>query len=148
MLKAAGIAVDVVMLEQGAMIQRMLKGQFDVIFFFFSATNLDPSMNLDFWLSSGTAHLWNLGQPKPATDWEKEIDDLMHQVTAETDRAERKRLFDQVQSIFAENLPMLFFVAPRMHIGVSSRVGGLEPSIIRPQLLWNVDRMTAQPERR
>ena len=43
----------------------------------FNATNLDPAMNPDFWLSSGSAHVWNIGQPKPATDWEKEIDDLM-----------------------------------------------------------------------
>lgn len=144
-LRPAGIAVDVVMLEQGAVIQRMLKGQFDAILFFITGTNLDPSIQLDFWLSSGSAHIWNIGQPKPATDWEKEIDDLMHQVTATVDQRERKRLFDQVQSIFAENLPALYFVAPRLHMGVSSRVGGLEPAILRPQLLWNVDRITVQP---
>jgi peptide/nickel transport system substrate-binding protein len=144
-LRPAGIAVDVVMLEQGAVIQRMLKGQFDAILFFITGTNLDPSINLDFWLSSGSAHIWNIGQPKPATDWEKEIDDLMRQVTATVEPRERKRLFDQVQNIFAENLPALYFVAPRLHMGVSSRVGGLEPAILRPQLLWNVDRITVQP---
>ncbi len=144
-LRPAGVAVDVVMLEQGAVIQRMLKGQFDAILFFITSTNFDPSINLDFWMSSGSAHMWNIGQPKPATDWEKEIDDLMREMTAQVDQAARKRLFDQVQNIFAENLPALYFVAPRLHMGVSNRVGGLEPAILRPQLLWNVDRITAQP---
>ena len=78
-LRPLGIAVDVVTLEQGAVVQRMLKGDFESAMFFFSFTNLDPSMNQDFWLSSGSAHIWNIGQTKPATDWEKEIDDLMRE---------------------------------------------------------------------
>ena len=147
-LRPAGIAVDVVTLEQGAVVQRILKGDFESAMFFFSFTNLDPSMNQDLWNSSGSAHFWNIGQPKPATDWEKEIDDLMRDMTAEVDTAERRRLFDRVQGIFAENLPGLYFVAPRLHMGVSGRVGGLEPAILRPQLLWNVDRITVQPARR
>jgi hypothetical protein len=32
-------------------------------------------------------------------------------------------------------------------MAVSSRVGGLSPSILRPQLLWNVDRMTVKADR-
>ena len=144
-LRPVGIAVDVVALEQGALVQRMLKGEFESIMFFVSTTNLDPSMNPDFWLSSGSAHIWNIGQSKPATDWEKEIDDLMGEITAQVDHNERRRLFDQVQKIFAEHLPVIYFVAPRLHMGVSSRVGGLEPAILRPQLLWNVDRITVQP---
>jgi peptide/nickel transport system substrate-binding protein len=145
-LRAVGVAVDVVTLEQGAAIQRMLKGDYDAIFFYFSATNLDPSMNLDFWLSSGSAHVWNIGQAKPATDWEKEIDDLMMQVTSNTDPAERRRLFEQVQKIFAENLPLIYFVAPRLYMGVSERLGGLEPAILRPQLLWNAERITVRTD--
>ena len=148
MLRPAGIAVDVVLLEQGVVQQRLLKGDFESVMFFFSFTNLDPSMNQDLWLSSGSAHVWNIGQAKPATDWEKEIDDLMREMTAQVDPAERKRLFDRVQGIFAENLPVLYFVAPRLHMGVSSRIGGLEPAILRPQLLWNVDRITVQSARR
>jgi hypothetical protein len=55
-------------------------------------------------------------------------------------------LFEQVQKIFAENLPVIAFVAPRLYMGVSSRLGGLEPAILRPQLLWNVDRITVKPD--
>ena len=138
--------VDVVLLEQGALVQRMLKGDFESIMFVFNATNLDPAMNPDFWLSSGSAHIWNIGQPKPATDWEKEIDDLMGTVMTQrrSGRAQagvRRRCRRSSPS----NLPVLYFVAPRLYMGVSTRVGGLTPSILRPQLLWNVDRMTVKP---
>ncbi|MEO7158146.1 MAG: ABC transporter substrate-binding protein [Vicinamibacterales bacterium] len=146
-LKPLGIAVDVVLLEQGALVQRMLKGDFESILFIFNYTSLDPAMNADFWLSSGSGHIWNIGQPKPATDWEKQIDDLMVTVMSSVDQDERKRAFVDVQKIFADNLPVLYFVAPRLYMGVSTRLGGLTPSILRPQLLWNAERMTLRGAR-
>jgi peptide/nickel transport system substrate-binding protein len=146
-LKKAGVRVDVVALEQGAVIERMFKGDFESIFFVVLTSSLDPAMNADFWLSSGPSHFWNIGQPTPATDWEKQIDDLMVTVTTGVDEAERKKAFDDVQKIFADNLPALYFVAPRLYMGTSSRVGGVTPSILRPQLLWNVEQMTVTEDR-
>jgi hypothetical protein len=32
---------------------------------------------MNVWLSSGSTHLWHLGETKPATDWEAQIDQLM-----------------------------------------------------------------------
>lgn len=141
-LRPLGIAVDVVALEQGALTERMVKGDFEAIAFFFSSSNLDPAMNPDFWLSSGSAHIWNIGQASPATEWEQQIDGLMQKVMSGTDQVERKQVFDQVQKIFAENLPVIYFVAPRMYMGVSSRVGSMSPTILRPQLLWSADTLT------
>ena len=141
-LRPLGIAVDVVALEQGALTERMVKGDFEAIAFFFSSSNLDPAMNPDFWLSSGSAHIWNIGQATPATEWEKQVDGLMQKVMSGTDQVERKQVFDQVQKIFAENLPVIYFVAPRMYMGVSSRVGSMSPTILRPQLLWSADTLT------
>lgn len=146
-LKKIGVRVEVATLEQGALLQRMFKSDFEAIFFVFNQTNLDPALNPDFWLSSGSAHVWNIGQPVPATDWEKQIDDHMKVVMTAVDQTERKRAFDEIQKIFADQLPVLYFVAPRLYMGVNSRVGGLSPSILRPQLLWNVERMTVKGER-
>lgn len=143
-LRPLGIAVDVVALEQGALTERMVKGDFEAIAFFFTSSNLDPAMNSDFWLSSGSGHIWNIGQATPATAWEKQIDELMQKMMSGTDQAERKQVFDQVQKIFAENLPVIYFVAPRMYMGVSSRVGSMSPTILRPQLLWAADTLTVR----
>jgi len=138
-LKAVGIAVDIVPLEQGALIQRMLDGGFDSIFFNFASTDLDPAMQKDFWLSSGSAHVWNIGQASPATEWEAEIDRLITRQASTIDQAERERLFHEVQRIFAEHLPILHFAAPRLYMGVSTRVEHLTPAVTRPQLLWSAD---------
>lgn len=141
-LQPVGIAVDVVPLEQGTMIQRMLDGKFEAILFNFSASNLDPAMQKDFWLSSGSAHVWNIGQTTPATEWEREIDRLTELQASTLDQTERVRIFNDVQRIFAEHLPILHFAAPRLYMGVSPRVGNLAPAVTRPQLLWSVDTIT------
>ena len=146
-LKKVGIRMDVVLLEQGALIQRMLQGDFESIMFLFTQTAFDPAMNADFWLSSGSSHVWNIGQAKPATDWEKQIDYLMVTVMSGVDQAERKRAFNEIQKIFADELPVLFFVTPRLYFATSTRVGGLTPAILRPQLLWNAERITVSQAR-
>lgn len=137
-LRAVGLAVDIVALEQGALVQRMLDGQFEAILFNFSMTDLDPALQQDFWLSSGSAHVWNMGQASPATEWEREIDRLTAMHASTLDQEERVRIFRDVQRIFAEHLPILYFAAPRLYMGVSPRVGNLTPASTRPQLLWSV----------
>lgn len=143
-LQKVGIAVDIVRLEQGALIERMLKGDFESIYLNSFTTSFDPALSFDFWLSSGSAHIWNIGQTSPATDWERQIDDLMKQQAATADQNERKRIFNEVQRIFAEQVPALYFVAPRLYMAVTSRVGNLTPAVIRPQLLWSADTITVQ----
>lgn len=134
-----GIALDVVALEQNVLVDRMLKGSFEAIYFGMNQSDFDPALNRDFWLSSGAAHIWNMAQAKPATEWEAEIDRLMARQASATDPAERRRIFAEVQRVFGEQLPALYFAAPRLYMGVSTRTVNLAPSVLRPQLLWSVD---------
>jgi peptide/nickel transport system substrate-binding protein len=135
-LKKIGLAVDVVPLEAPAVIDRFLNAKYDAVFFSVVRSDLDPGMNPDFWFSSGSAHVWNLEQKTPATDWERRIDELMTRQIASPDLSERKRLYDEVQKIFVEYLPVVYFVAPRIYVAHSARVTNVTPSEYRPQLLW------------
>jgi peptide/nickel transport system substrate-binding protein len=103
------------------------------------ATDTDPANSKDFWMSTGGAHFWNMGQKAPTTDWERQIDELMTRQSAAVDVNERKRLFNEVQRIFAENLPILYFAAPRVYIATSGRLINLQPALMRPQLMWSAD---------
>lgn len=134
-----GVAVDVVPLEQGALIERMLSGQFETIFFNYTATDPDPAMQRDFWLSSGSAHIWNIGQKTPATPWEREMDALVTRQASALDQAERVRLFRDVQTLFSEHLPAMYFAAPRLFVALGPRVRNEQPAVSRPQLLWSAD---------
>jgi peptide/nickel transport system substrate-binding protein len=138
-LRQVGVAIDVVPFESNAVRQSVMKGDFEVAFIAFFTNDPDPAMSKDLWLSSGGAHFWHMGQTKPATEWEAQIDELMARQASTTDEAERKRLFNEVQRTFADNLPMLHFAAPRVYIGASARLVGLTPALTRPHILWSAD---------
>ncbi|MGE5361554.1 MAG: ABC transporter substrate-binding protein [Bacteroidales bacterium] len=138
-VRAIGLVVDVVALEVGALVERLETGDFEAIYFRFLTTDLDPAMNLDFWLSSGAAHVWNRAQKRPATEWERRVDDLMTRQAALPDMAERRRLFGEVQRTFAEEMPILYFATPRVYVATSARVRNVAPSLLRPMVLWSAD---------
>jgi peptide/nickel transport system substrate-binding protein len=143
-LKKVGLDVTVAALDGGAAVDRIDRGDYDAVYFRFLTTDLDPALNIELWVSSGSAHLWNPGQAKPATDWERKMDELMVRQVTTLDQAQRKALFDQVQAIVAEQLPMIQFAAPRIYLATSTRVAGATPALLRPSILWNPDPLTVK----
>ena len=133
--------MNVVPLDVPALIDRLTKGTYDAVYFAVSASDTDPSANLDYWLSSGSFHLWHPKQKTPATPWEAEIDTLMHELTGLTDLRERQTRFARVQQIIVTELPTISFAAPSLVTATSTRVDGIEPSPIYPYLLWRADTM-------
>jgi peptide/nickel transport system substrate-binding protein len=141
-LKKIGLTVDVAALEGNAVIQQIVSGKYDAAYFNFYLTDTDPSLSADFWKSSGSEHIWNPGQKTPATEWEAKIDGLMRQLASGSDEGERKRMFDKTQELFVAHQPMIYFVAPRIFAGSSTRLGNVAPAVWRPQLLWAPDTVT------
>jgi len=138
-LKKVGLTVDVVPLEVGALVDRMTKGDYDALYFRFLTSDSDPATSMDFWLSSGGAHVWNMDQAVPATPWEKQIDTLMGQMAADRNPSRRRQLFLEVQKVLSQNLPIVYFAVPRVYVATSTRVTGVVPSPFRPNVLWNAD---------
>ena len=140
--KRVGIELDIAPLEAQTLFDRAESCNYDAIYMRPLVTALDPAANLDFWMSSGDAHLWNMSQTTPATDWEKQIDALILEQARTLDADRRKTLFDDAQRVLAENVPLLYFAAPRLFSGHSTRVMGIVPSVLRPQVLWNADMLS------
>jgi peptide/nickel transport system substrate-binding protein len=137
-----GVALEPVQLEPGALFERLGTCNYDAAYVRPLWSDPDPAGNLDFWLSSGANHLWNMGQETPATDWEKQLDGLMLEQSRTPDLERRRELFNQAQRLFAENVPALYFAAPRLYAGHSTRLQGVVPSPMRPQILWNADMLS------
>jgi peptide/nickel transport system substrate-binding protein len=137
-----GVAFDLAPLEAGAMYQRLLACDYDAIYMRVLLTDLDPAGNLDFWVSSGEGHPWNVASKTPATEWEARVDALMAQQASTVDMAQRRAVFNEVQKVMAENLPTLYFASPRLYAAHSTKVRGAVPAITRPHLLWNVDMLS------
>jgi peptide/nickel transport system substrate-binding protein len=123
-------------------VKRLVSCDYDAIYFRPGTTDLDPAGNMDLWLSSGGAHFWNMAQEKAATPWEAEMDRLMTEQASTLDQGRRKELFNQVQRLWAENLPALYFAAPRLLLAHSTRLQGVVPSVQRPAILWNADSLS------
>jgi ABC-type transport system substrate-binding protein len=63
----------------------------------------------------------------------------MTRQSATIDMDERRRLFNEVQRIFAENLPILYFAAPRVYVAASARLINLYPALTPPEIIWSAD---------
>ncbi len=140
-LANVGVGLDIVALDMGAVMQQFAKGDYDAIFHFMQVSDTDPASNMDFWLSSGSSHLWHPGQPAPSTGWETEIDRRMLLLASQADRQARVREFAEVQRLMLTHNPVLWFAAPRVYVATRPRVGGVKAKLARPQILWNADEL-------
>ena len=68
---------------------------------------IEPNDGADFLRSSGALHLWYPNEPKPATPWEAEIDQLLDQGTMVMDPQKRAPYYWRIQEILHEQLPII-----------------------------------------
>jgi peptide/nickel transport system substrate-binding protein len=141
-LKQLGMNVQVVPMEFRALVDRVLNTKdYEAVLMNLVNGDADPTPEMNLWLSSGETHLWDLGEAKPATPWEAELDRLMESQMTTSDFAARKRLYDRVQEIVGQNLPFIFLVSPNILVGAQSAVGNFRPGILEPYALWNVEQL-------
>jgi peptide/nickel transport system substrate-binding protein len=141
-LKELGINVQVVPLEFRAVLDRIFQTHdYEAAVLALGGGDVDPNSQMNVWLSSGSDHLWNMGQPHPATAWEAEIDRLMEKQLITLKPEARKLLYDRVQEIFAENVPLICLVSPNILVGAKNRVGNFKPATLDPHTLWNAQEL-------
>jgi peptide/nickel transport system substrate-binding protein len=141
-LSQLGMNVHVVSLEFHAMVDRLLNSHdYQAAIMGLASGDADPTAEMNVWMSNGDTHLWHPNESKPATPWEADIDRLMQQQLVTMDHAKRKRLYDRVQEIIAQNLPVVCLVSPNILVGASDRVGNFRPAILDPYTLWNIDEL-------
>jgi peptide/nickel transport system substrate-binding protein len=137
-----GMQVHVVPLDFRAMIDRVFQSfDYEAAIMGLGGGDADPNPEMNVWLSSGSSHLWNLGETKPATPWEREIDGLMQQQMITLDYQKRKRLYDRVQQLIAENLPFIFLATPNILVSAGPQVGNFHPAVLDHYTLWNADQL-------
>lgn len=140
-LRELGIDVRVAPLEFGALVDR-LTASFDYEACILGLTGyIDPNHFMNVWRSDGNNHLWRLtpGAREPA--WQTELDELMREQMTTLDHARRKRIYDRVQTILAEEVPYVLLVSPNVLVGARRGLGNFAPSVIDPATLWNADEL-------
>ncbi len=102
----------------------------------------DPASQINVLRSSEELHQWFPLQKAPSTEWEARIDSLMDAQMRTLDFAQRKKCFDEVQAILAEELPMIYTVTPLACAAIRSDVGNVRPAVLSPyHLTWNLEEL-------
>jgi peptide/nickel transport system substrate-binding protein len=105
-------------------------------------TVADPSDGMNTLKSSGFTHQWFPRQKTPSTDWEARIDDLMDQQMKVLDYNERKKIYDEVQAIMAEQEPIVPTVTPMYYAAIRSDVGNVRPTPLNGyRATWNLEEL-------
>ena len=141
-LKELGMHVQVAPVEFRSLIDRVTQSkEYDTCLLGLASFDVDPTADVNVWLSSGAQHLWNPSQQHAATPWEAEIDVLMAQQLDAPKFEQRKKLYDRVQEILAENQPMIFLASPDILAGAKNSIGNFHPAVLEPYVLWNVEQL-------
>jgi peptide/nickel transport system substrate-binding protein len=147
-LRTMGMNVNVVTLDFPSLIQRITESfNYEAALLGMTNVELDPNAQMNVWLSSSDEHQWNPRQSAPATPWEAEIDRLMRVQASSLDDKARKKSFDRVQEIVADELPFIYLVNKNALVGISPALQGVVPVATRPQTYWNIERIRLSPER-
>ena len=138
-LQQLGMATSVVSLELGTMQDRILKRlEYDAAIMALASGDADPNSDMSVWLSDGGLHMWNLSG-KPETPWEGEIDRLIRLQMTTLQYRERKRLYDRMQELVSENLPIICLASPHVLVAATSRLVNFRPAVVRSYALWNAE---------
>jgi peptide/nickel transport system substrate-binding protein len=144
-LQKVGIHVNVVTLDFPSLIERMTQTfDYEAILLGLTNVGLDPSEQMNVWLSSSENHQWNPSEKSPETPWEAEIDRLMRAQASSADAQKRKESFDRVQEIAVEQAPFIYLVNRNALSAVAANVQGASPVILVPQTYWNVERLAVK----
>jgi peptide/nickel transport system substrate-binding protein len=137
---ALGIEVTLVTLDFPALIERLMhKQDYEACLLGLSDVEPDPNSMINIWLSSSPNHQWNPSEKTPATPWEAEIDTQMQRQATSLAQHDRKQAVDRVQQIVADQQPFIYLVYPNALEAISPRLEDVQPSILSPRLVWNID---------
>jgi peptide/nickel transport system substrate-binding protein len=141
-LARLGIQLNVVVLDFPSLVERISRTfNYESVLMAWTNIDLDPSAQMNIWMSSAANHQWNPSEKTPDTAWESEIDKWMQAENASQDPNKRKAYFDHVQQIVADQAPMVFLVNPNALSAVAPNVKNATPAVLDPQVFWNADRL-------
>jgi len=145
-LSHLGMQVNVVPLDFRAMLDRVFQTfDYEAAIMGLGGGDPDPNPEMNVWLFNGATHLWHLNEAQPATDWEREVDELMQQQMITLNYDKRKKLYDNVQQLIAENVPFIFLATPDVLVGAKAQIGNFHPAALDDNTLWNADELYLRP---
>ncbi len=127
-LQSLGMKVNFLSLEFNTLVAK-LNATYDWDAIVLGLTGgIEPHFGKNVWHSTGSLHMWFPSQKKPATAWEKRVDEIFDQGVQELDENKRKVLYDEFQMIVSQELPLIYTVLNSNLYAIRNRFGNLKPT--------------------
>ena len=107
-LEKVGLKVEVTVVGFDEYSSSLVHGNYQSTIARVMANAREPSTLSDIFATGGPLHLWNLGQGRELVEWENTIDRLLRRGEEHWTFQERKQYYYEFQSIFAEELPVIY----------------------------------------
>jgi peptide/nickel transport system substrate-binding protein len=142
-LKKLGMKVIFQPIEFNTLVNKIdVSYDYDCVLLGLGGGATDPGGSMNVLKSDGFTHQWFPRQKTPSTDWEARIDQLMNAQMQTLDFNERKKDFDKVQEIIADEQPMIFTVTPMYYGAIRSDIGNVRPTPLDYyRVTWNAEEL-------
>jgi peptide/nickel transport system substrate-binding protein len=115
---------------------------YDAMMLVFGGDSTDPANMMNVIKSDGFTHFWFPRQTVPSTEWEARLDKLMIANVTTLDYGERKKAFDEIQAILADQCPAIAITSARGYAAVRSDIGNVKPTVVgSTRVSWNAEEL-------
>jgi peptide/nickel transport system substrate-binding protein len=141
-LKEIGMDVQLVPLEYRSLLKRVFEShEYDAAIIQLASGDADPNSDINVWTSEGSAHVWSLGANHFREPWQDEVDRLMREQMITVNYEKRKRMYDRVQELVWDHVPVICLISPNVLVGATQRLGNFHPALLTNSTLWNVEEL-------
>ena len=137
-----GIQINIVPLEFHSVLERVFHTfDYEAAIMALAGGDTDPNSEINIWTSQGGTHVWDLTQKGPQAAWQKEVNRLMQEQMITAEYQKRKSMYDRVQYLVWENLPIICLISPHILVGAKEKVCNFRPAVLGDHILWNAERL-------
>ena len=142
-LKRLGFDLSFQPVEFNALVDKINNSyDYDAVLMFFGGDTTDPANMMNVIKSDGFTHFWFPRQTAPATEWEARMDKLMIANVTTLDYTERKKAFDEIQAILAEQCAFIPVASSRGYAAVRADLGNVKPTVVgSTRVSWNAEEL-------
>jgi len=127
-LAELGIKVNFKPIEFNNLVSRIMAGKnYEAMMIGLTGGN-EPHGGANVWKSDGRLHAFDIrsgDKLNPVRAWEKRIDKLFAQGVKSLDFEQRKKIYDEFQTIVYKNNPFVYLVSPKSLTAVSNELGNV-----------------------
>lgn len=142
-LQKLGVKIIFQPIEFNTLVQKIdVSYDYECVLLGLGGGGADPSSSMNVLRSDGFTHQWFPREKIPSTDWEARIDFLMNEQNKTLDFNSRKKDFNEVQEILADEQPMIFTVTPDYYCALRSDIGNARPTALSyNRATWNIEEL-------